>query len=133
MHPLRQSALLVASLVGLWLVLALPARWVGGLAGIEGLTWAIGLCLLPGLMVLVVAGLVPNLATGPQAILLSTSVRMLMVLAGVLVIRAARPELGFREFFAWLIISYLAALAIESYFLVRQRQMVVANPTAGQN
>ena len=54
MHPLRQSAWLIATLAGLWLVLALPARWAGGMAGLEGLTWAIGLCLLPGLMVLMV-------------------------------------------------------------------------------
>jgi len=133
MHPLRQSAWLIATLAGLWLVLALPARWVGGIAGLEGLTWAIGLCLLPGLMVLVVMGLVPKLAMAPHAILLSTAVRMLLVLAGVLVIRETRPELGFREFFAWLILSYMAALAIESFFLVRQQQQAAADPSSGQS
>ena len=133
MHPLRQSAWLITTLAGLWLVLALPARWAGGMAGLEGLTWAIGLCLLPGLMVLMVMGLIPRLATAPHTILLSTAVRMLLVLAGVLVIRETRPELGFREFFAWLILSYMAALAIESYFLVRQQQHVAVDPSSGQS
>ena len=133
MHPLRQSAWLFATLAGLWLVLALPARWVGGIAGLEGLTWAIGLCLLPGLMVLTVTGLLPKLATAPQAILFSTTARMLLVLVGVLVIREARPELGFREFFSWLIVSYMAALAMESYFLVRQQQHATPDPTSGRN
>ncbi|HAB12448.1 MAG TPA: hypothetical protein DCE47_12245 [Planctomycetaceae bacterium] len=132
MHPLRQSAWLFAVLVGLWLVLALPAQWVGGTAGLEGLTWAVGLCLVPGLVVLSVAVLLPNLTTTPQAILLSTTLRMLMVLSGALLIREVRPELGFREFFAWLIVSYLTALAMESYFLVSQ-QHAAANPTSGQN
>lgn len=133
MHPFRQSAWLLATLVGLWLLLALPAQWVGGPEGLEGLTWAIGLCLLPGLVVLTAMGLLPKLATAPQAILFSTTLRMLLVLAGVLVIREARPELGFREFFAWLIVSYLAALTIESYFLVRQQQHAAPDPTLGQN
>ena len=106
---------------------------MGGPEGLEGLTWAIGLCLLPGLVVLTAMGLLPKLATAPQAILFSTTLRMLLVLAGVLVIREARPELGFREFFAWLIVSYLAALTIESYFLVRQQQHAAPDPTLGQN
>ena len=129
MHPLRQTTWLIATLALLWLVLALPARWVGGAAGLEGLTWAIGLCLFPGLLVL----LVPKMAAAPHAILLSTAVRMLLVLAGVLVIRETRPELGFREFFAWLILSYMAALAIESFFLVRQQQQAAADPSSGQS
>lgn len=133
MHPFRQTTWLIATLALLWLVLALPARWVGGAAGLEGLTWAIGLCLFPGLLVLLVMGLLPKMAAAPHAILLSTAVRMLLVLAGVLVIRETRPELGFREFFAWLILSYMAALAIESFFLVRQQQQAAADPSSGQS
>jgi hypothetical protein len=88
--------------------------------------------LFPGLLVLLVMGLLPKMAAAPHAILLSTAVRMLLVLAGVLVIRETRPELGFREFFAWLILSYMAALAIESFFLVRQQQ-AAADPSSGQS
>ena len=39
---------------------------------------------------------------------------MLFVFLGIVTIRTLRPDLKFREFTVWLIVSYLVALALET-------------------
>jgi len=47
-------------------------------------------------------------------VLVGGALRMVFVLLGLLGISALRPDLGFRQFTVWLLISYMVALAIET-------------------
>ena len=90
-----------------------------GRAGLEGLSWAVVLCLVPGCLLVGLQRIVPSMSAAPHAVMLATVVRMLFVTGGVVLLRAIRPELLTMEFAACLVISYLAALAAESYYLLR--------------
>ncbi|MFB3105679.1 MAG: hypothetical protein ACE1ZA_12270, partial [Pseudomonadales bacterium] len=52
-------------------------------------------------------------------VLFGSTVRLLFVLAGVLIVRSVRPQLGVREFLIWIIVFYLATLLIETLHVVR--------------
>jgi hypothetical protein len=112
---------LVASAAALWVLLFWPARAMAGSRGVEGLTYAALLCVLPGCAVFLLGGLVKTLGGQPHLLMLAgTSLRLLAVLGGVLMIRAARPDLGFRELTLWVLVFYLATLLTETLLVTRQ-------------
>jgi hypothetical protein len=117
--PVRQLLGLSGVLAVVWIVLAVPIVIYSGSAGLEGLCWAVILCLVPGCLVVGLQEIVPSMSAAPHAVMLATVVRMLFVTGGVVLLRAIRPELLTMEFVACLVISYLAALAAESYYLLR--------------
>lgn len=117
---LRKIAVLSAAAVGLWLVLSGPAYWLGGTAGLEGLTYAALLCLVPGWLVVYVTSRYPEAGTQATAVLLGTGLRMAFVLIGTIMLQGSRPDLGFREFVVWLICFYLAFLGLETAMLVKR-------------
>lgn len=117
--PVRQLLGLSVVLAVVWIVLAVPIVIYTSRVGLEGLSWAVILCLVPGCLVVGLQRIVPSMSAAPHAVMLATVVRMLFVTGGVVLLRAIRPELLTMEFAACLVISYLAALAAESYYLLR--------------
>lgn len=117
---LSRCGVLVAATVGLWVLLVAPAWSLAGRAGIEGLTCAALLCLVPGCVLFVVASRFAESPSKSAMVVLGGTVgRMLFVLLGVLVLRDLRPALGFWEFIVWLLVFYLATLLIETLLAVR--------------
>jgi hypothetical protein len=114
---------------GLWLVAALPAWLLADARGLEGLTYALLLCLLPGIAVL---GFVkpeggPNQAL--TALLLGMGLRMAVVLAGTLLLKEIRPDLGPSAFLVWVVVGYLATLTFETRTILAGAS--VARPGSG--
>ena len=115
----RCGLLVVAALVT-WGLACVPAWWLGGRPALEGLTIAAVLCLLPGLLVfLCVSWVVSSGSQMPFVVLAGSGLRMLFVLAGMLAVQSLRPELGFREFVVWLLVFYLAMLAVETSLVLK--------------
>lgn len=115
---LRQVGLLSASGFGLWLLLVGPAWILVGVNGVVGLTVSAALCLMPGCVVLVwKAYLAPSL---DLVFLVSTGVRFGLLAASALVVKVIAPEFGLREFYIWLVLFYLFALAIETWLVLRR-------------
>ena len=115
---LRRSGVLTASSAALWLVMAGPAYWLAGATGLEGLSYAALLCLVPGCLVFFAAGW---LGANNQAVtfLAGTGLRMLTVLIGALVIHEIRADLGLRQFFGWLVLFYSVTLVVETLLIVK--------------
>jgi len=117
---LRPSALLTAATAGLWLLSAWPAWSLAGRTGLEGLTLAAGLCLVPGWLAFFLSARYRVAKSQVQVVLLATTMRMLFVAVGTLAARQLRPDLRLREFLVWVIVFYLATLAIETALLLKQ-------------
>ncbi len=115
----RQCSWLTALAAAMWSALAVVAYTLGGSAGLEGLTYAALLCLLPGWLVFFVGSRYREPKPQAVAMLMGTVVRILVVLAGVLTLQTWRPGLGFWEFLVWVVVFYLAMLAAETWLLVR--------------
>jgi len=113
---------LTAATAGLWLLLAGPAYFVAGTAGLEGLSIAALLCLIPGWIVLFLEAYVAG-GNSPSLLILSgTVLRLLFVLVGTLVMQSVHQHLQFREFTAWLLVFYLATLLVETLLVLKQVQ-----------
>lgn len=126
---------LTLATLGLWLAASLPAWLVADTAGLEGLTYALLLCLIPGIATLqfVKTGGGPNQAL--TALLLGMGLRMAAVLIGTLVLREVRPDLGASAFHLWVVVGYLFTLWIETRQLLSDLSMTrratgVGQPTA---
>jgi hypothetical protein len=129
---LLRCGMLAAATVGLWILLAAPAWSLAGRSGLEGLTFAAVLCLVPGCLVFAVAARFADTPSkGALVVLGGTVVRMLFVLIGVLVLKDLRPDLGFREFVVWLLAFYLATLLVETLLAVRMSSNVARRSGVG--
>lgn len=113
----------------IWLVAALPAWLLAGALGLEGLSYALLLCLVPGIAVLwfVKPEGGPNQAL--TAVLLGMGLRMAVVLAGTLLLKEARPDLGPSAFLVWVVVGYLATLTFETRTILAGAS--VAQPGSG--
>jgi len=117
---------LAVALTVTWLVLVGPASIVGGLVAVEGLSYAVTLCFLPhllGVAVLLVLG--PLMVSGSQGrlhplvgLLLTMSLRLVVVLLGTILICWHRPDMRGLTFLAWLLPCYVVALAVETRHLI---------------
>ncbi len=112
--------------IALWLLLAWPAYALRGTLGLEGLSFAAMLCLLPGLALFVVfpTRKTPAASNGQQAVtmLAGMTARMLFVLIGVLGLQQVRPDLKVWEFLVWLVVFYFSTLAYETVVLIKRQQ-----------
>ena len=118
----RRSGWLTASAALCWLLFAGPAFWLSGVAGLEGLSIAALLSLVPGWLVfwgVSVVSKVPGQNGQPMAVLAATGVRLMFVLFGVLLMKSIRPDLGLREFHGWVIAFYCMSLMVETLLLVK--------------
>lgn len=73
-------------------------------------------CLIPGWIV-VFLSVVAIVRDGMIAMMIQTMVRLFTVAAIAIVVRKLRPELGFVDFFGWLIGFYLLTLSFEVVLL----------------
>ncbi len=113
----RKSLALTAVMVIAWALLAAPAWWIAGRAGLEGLSLAAALCLIPGWLVFAIQSKYRT-AAPLAAVLASTAGRMAAVLFGALAVKAVRPDLGMKSFGIWLGAFYVLALATETKLLL---------------
>ena len=104
------------------LLLAPIAYGTAGWPGVEGLGYSLLLCLVPGLLTLWLAELLRHSDLSAYVVLAGGGLRMFFVLAGMFVVSSLRPDLGFREFTVWLLVCYLAALAVETAVILTPAQ-----------
>ncbi|MGC1272434.1 MAG: hypothetical protein WBC44_01915 [Planctomycetaceae bacterium] len=110
---IRNGLKLGAAVVAGWLVLAGPAWWFDGLSGLEGLSIAAALCLIPGWLVFALHSQYGTAA--PLAVLLTGTIgRMATVLIGALAVKAWRPDYDMTLFALFLGAFYVLTLAIET-------------------
>ena len=102
-----------------WCVCFFPARWLRGESGIWWMTIAAICCLIPGWIV-VFLSMVAIVRDELSAMLIQTMVRLFTVASVALAVRKLRPELGFVDFFGWLVGFYLLALFVEVKLLKRR-------------
>lgn len=91
---------------------------VAGFLGVEGFGYSVVFCVIPGWLTVFVGGLLRNRDLSAYVVLVGTALRMAFVFLGFLVVGGLRPDLGFREFTVWLVVSYLVALALETWVVL---------------
>jgi hypothetical protein len=131
---MRQLGQLWAGCAALWLVLAMAAfllsqsQWC-----IDGAV-AAGLCLLPMSATLLWCHLAFASAPDRQlaAVLGGGSVRMIVVLGGSIGLFFAVEELHRPAFLIWVVVFYLATLALEVVLIVRWQNAVAAAPVRSE-
>ena len=124
----------VGAVVVLWALLAGPAYFLAQRDGLEGLTYAAILCLTPGLVVMAVASRVRDTSQQAMvAILGGMLLRLVFVLVGVMVIQSSRPYLKLREFIIWLLVFYMATMAIETRMVLASIKASQPKPTDVNN
>ena len=107
------SALWLTMVVAVgWAVCFLPARMLRGQSGVWWMTIAAICCLIPGWIV-VFLSMVAIVRNEFTAMAIQMLVRLFTVASVALVVRRFRPELGFVDFFGWLVGFYLLALVTE--------------------
>lgn len=122
----RQAVFTLGMLVFGCLEAILAANWVGP-KGVEGVTYSVLLCLVPGWLTIFVSGLLKNSEFVMVLVLVGGGLRTLFVLLGLMVLGTLRRDLGINEFVVWLIASYLVSLVIETWLIV----VPTASKTAG--
>ena len=133
--PVSRIWRLTAVSAGLWALCAMPAWFLAGGAGIEGLTYALLLCLVPGLITLALVKAGDGANGAFSALLVGMGLRMAMVLGGTLLLRQLRPDLSPAAFHIWVITGYLVMLAVETRMLMAENAaarhgMRLGQPTA---
>ena len=121
LNPLKQAFAVAGVALGLWLLLLYPAYSTGGIHSLQGLSIAAILCVVPGILVSLMASF--STRADQQAILIiigGSTVRMLFVLVGILMVNIILPRLGLWDFKVWVIAFYLVLLAVETYLVYRQ-------------
>jgi hypothetical protein len=116
-NALRNGLKVTVVVVAGWLLLAWPAWWLAGPQGLEGLSLAAALCLIPGWLVFAIQSQYGT-AAPLAALLAATAGRMAAVLLGALTVKALRPDLGMTSFGIWLGAFYVLALATETKLLL---------------
>jgi hypothetical protein len=123
----RLAALTVGMLVS-GAAMAALAFGVRGWLAVEGVVYAMALCLIPGWLTVLSAELLRSRDLSAYVVLIGTGFRMVFVLLGCFAIGILRRDLGFFEFTVWLIPSYLVALALETAVILRT---IVGEKVAG--
>ncbi|WP_417377623.1 hypothetical protein [Gimesia sp.] len=121
-NPLKQCSILTVSLLGLYALLSVPAYLLVGVRAVEGLTYAVVLCLVPGMLVFLISGFLYRDAAPVAVMGVSTLVRLMIVGIGTLIIIKLRTDFGsaeFLNFLIWLLICYFASLLVETLLIIR--------------
>ena len=107
-----------------WAVCFWPARTLNAESGVFWMSIAAICCLVPGWIVVFLSGLdiFPN---DLSAMLVQTMIRLFSVAAAAVTIRKLKPEIGFADFYGWLVGFYLLAMAVEVWIL-RQSQKKIS-------
>jgi hypothetical protein len=117
---LQRCGWLTATTGAVWLLLAGPAYWTGGTDGLEGISFAALLCLVPGWLVFFLGWRYVVANTQAFVALLGTVLRLGFVIVGMVAVESFRPNLEFWNFRIWLVVFYFATLWTETWLLVRR-------------
>lgn len=114
-----RSVWLLAAAGILWAALLGPAWLVAGSNGLIGVSCAAVLCVIPGWIVFWMAAAY-GAAGGqvPLVILGGTTLRLIFVLLGMVIVQTVWQQMGFREFVVWLLVFYLSTLAVETFLVL---------------
>jgi hypothetical protein len=130
---MRELVKLWAGSGAVWLVLAVPAWLLTGPQALLDTAAACGLCLVP--MSLTMAWAHWAFGTSPEqqlaAVMGGTGVRLLVTVAGSIGLYFAVEALQRPAFLIWVVVFYLATLALEVVLVVR-RQNALADAMAGR-
>ncbi|WP_197439962.1 hypothetical protein [Calycomorphotria hydatis] len=88
--------------------------------GIKGMTFAAILCLFPGWLVFTLQGLYKTAKSQAIGFLAGAGIRLVMTAAGVLWVKFNRPDINWELFLVWIVLFYLACLAVETGLIVQQ-------------
>lgn len=120
---IRQLGLLWAGSLLLWLVVTVPAAVFAGATAVLDTSVACGLCLVP--MTATMLWCHWAFGSSPEnqlaAVMGGTSVRMLVVAGGGIGLYFAAPALSRPAFLVWVVVFYLATLALEVVLVVRRQ------------
>ena len=114
------SQLIIVLLSG-WLLGYWPASLLHRASGVFWLSIAAGVMLASGISGLVLVQVFRQQNTVAEAFLHSGN-RTLWVLTAVILAKTLRPQLGFSEFYGWLIFFYLQLMILEVLTLRRHLQ-----------
>ena len=107
----------------LWALAFFPARSMAGQTGVEGLTIAALLCLLPGLIVFAFVSLNPMPNQQAFVVLAGTGFRLVIVALGMMVVMSIRRDFTVQSFPIWIAVFYLETLAVETWLVVSGREV----------
>jgi hypothetical protein len=120
LNRLYNAARLALVLGAAWLLLVGPAAFWQGSQGVEGLSWAALVCLVPGLFVVMqVAGM--GVERPLAGLVVGMALRLAVVSASAVLLCSLNPDLRGETFLVWLVPCYLAALAVETRLLLDDR------------
>lgn len=110
-----QGFYLTVVIAVVWVICFWPARQLRGESGVWWMSLAAISCLVPGWIVVFLSGLA-ILRNELTSLMLQTMVRLFIVAGVALFVRKVYPAVGFVDFFGWLLVFYLTALALEVWF-----------------
>lgn len=116
--PARRVGVLGGIAFVFWLLLLLPAYGIAGSKGLEGLTWAAVVCFHSGAPTV---WIVSQVAASPERVwfvIAGMVIRMVAVAIVVLLFWKTRPDLGWAQFYCWLVIFYNLMLLVETYLVL---------------
>jgi hypothetical protein len=104
----------------LWGLLLYPAYRIGETDAVFGLSISAALCVVPGWLVFLTASRYRDAGSQLPIVVIGGSVlRLLFVLVGTLAVQGAWPGLGFKDFVLWLLVFYMATLAVETRLMLK--------------
>lgn len=118
---LQSVVLLTVAIAVGWVLAFWPARIMSSDSGIMWMSVAAVTCLIPGWIVLALSFL-SVFANDLSAMVVQSMVRLGSVALVAVLVRKQRPELGFADFFGWLVGFYLLALLTEVLLLRRSAE-----------
>ncbi len=124
----RNLVLLVGGVLALWILLAVPARHIWGDDAVLFSGAAAAICLIPAVLTMVWCH---KTATGtPEqrlaAVMGGTMARMLTAIGAGVLLFFTVPAFHEPAFLSWVLVFYLATLALEVSLVVRE--LSAANP-----
>jgi hypothetical protein len=127
---MRQLGLLVAGSAFLWLLLALPAWLLAGPEGLVDTTVACCLCLVPMTATSLWCQWAMDGSPEQQlaAVMGGTGVRLLVVILGSIGLFLTVEALQRPAFLIWVVVFYLASLALEVTLVIRRQDAQTKQP-----
>jgi hypothetical protein len=121
---MRQLGMLLGSMAVLWLLLALPARWIWGDVVLLHSVVALSVCALPAAASLVWAN--AGIKRSPDMLMFqvlgSTGLRMAFVLGVGLALYLGLPDHFSEGFWVWVLVFYMFSLFVEVCLVVRAKK-----------
>jgi hypothetical protein len=115
----RQLGTFIVWAAAFWAVIFVPARYMWGPTAIAYSLTALGLCLVPALLILTLAKHHPTVS--PEATVMivfgGTGLRILFVMGGGLVLYSVAPYFQQVSFWIWILVFYLYTLVLEVVLL----------------